>query len=217
MCIRDSNGLVAAITLARAGWRVRVVEAAARAGGGLRTEELIEPGVRHDVCSAIHPLGIASPALRALPLTEHGVEWIQPDLPLAHPLDGGRAALLHRSVAETTAGLGPDAPAYERLFGPMVAAGARRGLDDAHPPAGAGQRDGGDEAVGSGADDDGVEVGIATGARAVEGPRVGRRRRSIVRQVIQHARPSARATTEHGRGRHYDRRGRGSRPGSGKW
>ena len=117
------NGLVAAITLARAGWRVRVVEAAPRAGGGLRTEELIEPGVRHDVCSAIHPLGIASPALRALPLTEHGVEWIQPDLPLAHPLDGGRAALLHRSVAETTAGLGPDAPAYERLFGPMVAAG----------------------------------------------------------------------------------------------
>ena len=122
------NGLVAAITLARAGWDVTVFEAAARPGGGTRTEELTLPGVLHDVCSAIHPLAVGSPAFREiadsdLPLREHGLEWIQSDVPLAHPLDGGRAAVLHRSVDETADGLGRDAKAYRRLFGPFVEAG----------------------------------------------------------------------------------------------
>ena len=82
----------------------------------------------HDVCSAIHPLAVGSPAFRAiaesdLPLRDHGLEWIQSDVPLAHPLDGGRAAVLHRSVDETADGLGTDAKAYHRLFGPFVDAG----------------------------------------------------------------------------------------------
>lgn len=117
------NGLVAAVTLAGAGWRVLVVEAADRPGGGMRSAELTLPGVVHDVCSAIHPLGIGSPALRDLPLEEHGLEWVHPDVPLAHALQGGRAALLHRSVDETAAGLGVDGPSYRRLFSPLVRAG----------------------------------------------------------------------------------------------
>ena len=122
------NGLVAAITLARAGWDVTVFEAASRPGGGTRTEELTLPGVLHDVCSAIHPLAVGSPAFREIaasdtPLEAHGLEWIHPEVPVAHPLDGGRAALLHRSVAETADGLGVDAKAYRRLFGPFVDAG----------------------------------------------------------------------------------------------
>ena len=122
------NGLVAAITLARAGWQVTVFEAAARPGGGTRTEELTLPGVLHDVCSAIHPLAVGSPVFREIaasdtPLTGHGLEWIYSDAPVAHPLDGGRAALLHRSVDDTADGLGADAKAYHRLFGPFVDAG----------------------------------------------------------------------------------------------
>ena len=117
------NGLVAAITLAGAGWNVTVLEAAHRPGGGTRSEELTLPGVIHDVCSAIHPLGLASPALRSLPLGEHGLAWVQPDVPLAHPLDGGRVALLHRSVEDTAAALGPDASAYRKLFDPFVRSG----------------------------------------------------------------------------------------------
>jgi phytoene dehydrogenase-like protein len=81
------NGLAAAIVLARAGLDVVVHEAAAQIGGGMRTEELTLPGFRHDVCSAIHPLAVASPAFRGL-----DVEWIRSPRPLAHPLDGGRPA-----------------------------------------------------------------------------------------------------------------------------
>ncbi len=117
------NGLVAAITLASAGWRVVVFEAASRPGGGTRSMELTLPGVVHDVCSAIHPLGLASPALRALPLADHGLEWVHPDVPLAHPLDGGRVALLHRSVAATAVGLGADGAAYRKLIEPFVRSG----------------------------------------------------------------------------------------------
>ena len=117
------NGLVAAITLAGAGWNVTVLEAASRPGGGTRSEELTLPGVVHDVCSAIHPLGLASPALRSLPLGEHGLEWVHPDVPLAHPLDDGRVALLHRSVEDTATALGPDASAYRKLLGPFVRSG----------------------------------------------------------------------------------------------
>lgn len=114
------NGLVAAVTLARAGWRVLVVEAQSRPGGGTRSEALTLPGVVHDVCSAIHPLALGSRALRELPLADHGLEWVHPEMPLVHPLDGGRAAVLHRSVEETAAGLGSDAAAYQRLVGPLV-------------------------------------------------------------------------------------------------
>jgi phytoene dehydrogenase-like protein len=113
------NGLAAAAFLARAGRSVLVVESGATLGGGARTAELTLPGFRHDVCSAIHPLAVMSPFLASLPLREHGLEWIHPDVPAAHPLDGGRAAVLHRSVEATAAGLGADGPAWRRLFGPI--------------------------------------------------------------------------------------------------
>ena len=86
------NGLAAAIVLARAGRSVRVLEAADTVGGGMRTAELTLPGFRHDVCSAIHPGAVGSPFLRSLPLEEHGLEWIHPPAPLAHPFDDGTAA-----------------------------------------------------------------------------------------------------------------------------
>ena len=114
------NGLAAAIVLARAGRSVLVLEGRDTIGGGLRTEELTLPGFRHDTCSAIHPLGIASPFMRSVPLAEHGVEWIQPPSPLAHPLDDGSAVLLERSLAETAAGLGEDGRAWRHLFEPLV-------------------------------------------------------------------------------------------------
>ena len=114
------NGLVAAVTLARAGWRVLVVEAQAQPGGGMRSEELTLPGFVHDVCSAIHPLALSSKAFRDLPLAEHGLEWVHPEVPFAHPLDGGRAALTYRSVEETAIRLGADAATYRRLIGPLV-------------------------------------------------------------------------------------------------
>jgi phytoene dehydrogenase-like protein len=114
------NGLAAAISLARAGVSVRVLEAADVVGGGMRTEELTLPGYAHDVCSAIHPLGVASPFFRTVPLTELGVEWIESPAALAHPFDGGTAALLERSVEETGATLGDDARRYARIFGPLA-------------------------------------------------------------------------------------------------
>ncbi len=114
------NGLVAGITLARAGWAVTCFETSTTIGGGTRSAELTSPGFVHDVCAAIHPLALASPALTDLPLGDHGLEWIHPSAPLAHPLDGGRAAILERSVADTAHGLGNDGRAYERLFGPLV-------------------------------------------------------------------------------------------------
>jgi len=114
------NGLAAAITLARQGLSVLVLEARETVGGGTRSAELSLPGFIHDVCSAVHPLGMASPFFRTIPLEELGLEWIQPELPLAHPLDNG-AVVLHRSLEETAAGLGRDGPAYRRLMKPLVA------------------------------------------------------------------------------------------------
>jgi phytoene dehydrogenase-like protein len=119
------NGLAAAITMARAGRSVLVVEAADTVGGGTRSAELTRPGFVHDVCSAIVPLATASPFFQELPLAEHGLELVQPDAPLAHPLDDGTAVMLERSVAATAAELGPDARAYERLMGPLVERGER--------------------------------------------------------------------------------------------
>jgi phytoene dehydrogenase-like protein len=113
------NGLAAAVTLAQAGVRVTVLEAADRIGGGTRSGELTLPGLLHDECSAFHPTGAGSPFLRALPLAEHGLRWRWPPLQLAHPLDGGRAGVLHRSIVDTAAGLGPDGPSWRRLFGPI--------------------------------------------------------------------------------------------------
>lgn len=114
------NGLAAAITLAQAGWKVMLVEAGETIGGGTRTDQGTLPGFRHDVCSAIHPLGMGSPYFRTLPLGEHGLEWIQPEIPLAHPLDGGRAAVLHQSLEQTALELGPDGLNYKRLMAPLV-------------------------------------------------------------------------------------------------
>jgi phytoene dehydrogenase-like protein len=116
------NGLVAAITIARTGRQVLVVEGAATYGGGVRSAELTEPGFVHDVCSAIHPLGMAAVALRTLPLDRHGLRWIQPAAPLAHPLDE-RTVLLHRSLGATADGLGADGRTWARLFGPVVDGG----------------------------------------------------------------------------------------------
>ncbi|HZD05930.1 MAG TPA: NAD(P)/FAD-dependent oxidoreductase, partial [Longimicrobiales bacterium] len=114
------NGLAAAITLAREGHTVQVVEAADQVGGGLRSAELTGPGLTHDICSTIHALGAGSPFFRSLPLEEHGLEWVHPDLPLAHPLDAHRAILLHRSVEETAVGLGADGDEYRRLIGSVT-------------------------------------------------------------------------------------------------
>ncbi len=114
------NGLAAAITLARAGREVVVYEAADRPGGGCRTSELTLPGVRHDVCSAVHPLGIASPFFRSIDLQARGVRWIQPGAPLAHPLDGRPAVIVERTVEATAERLGQDGAAWRRLFGPLV-------------------------------------------------------------------------------------------------
>jgi phytoene dehydrogenase-like protein len=114
------NGLAAAIALARAGRRVTVYEGAVEVGGGCRSEELTLPGFVHDTCSTVHALAAMSPFLRALPLAEHGLELVQPEAPLAHPLDDGTAVMLERSVERTASGLGPDADAYRRLFAPLV-------------------------------------------------------------------------------------------------
>jgi len=114
------NGLAAAITLARQGWRVLVLEARENIGGGMRTSEVTLPGFRHDICSAIHPLGMGSPFFRDLPLAEYGLRWIQPDLPLAHPFDDGSAAAVYQSLERTAEGLGPDGGRYRQLFSSLV-------------------------------------------------------------------------------------------------
>jgi len=114
------NGLSAAITLAEAGCRVLVREAADTIGGGTRTLPLTLPGFRHDICSAIHPLGIGSPFFRRLDLTRYGLEWIQPPAALAHPFEDGSTVILYRDLAATSATLGSDGDGYRRLMAPLV-------------------------------------------------------------------------------------------------
>jgi phytoene dehydrogenase-like protein len=114
------NGLSAAITLARAGLSVLVLEARDSIGGGTRTAELTLPGFKHDVCSAIQPLSLASPFFRDTPLSEYGVRWVFPPGEVAHPLDNEPAVLLERSVEATAARLGVDEKAYVRLMWPLV-------------------------------------------------------------------------------------------------
>jgi phytoene dehydrogenase-like protein len=116
------NGLAAAITMAQHGKSVVVYEAQEEIGGAARSAELTLPGFTHDVCSSVYPLGIGSPFFRALPLAQHGLEWIQPPAALAHPFDDGTAVTLERSVDTTAAELGADEPTYRRLMVPLVAA-----------------------------------------------------------------------------------------------
>ncbi|HTQ53612.1 MAG TPA: NAD(P)/FAD-dependent oxidoreductase [Bryobacteraceae bacterium] len=114
------NGLTAAIILAKAGLRTTVYEAQPTVGGGTRSAALTLPGFVHDVCSAVHPWAVSSPAFSAFPLAEHGLEWIQPPLPLAHPLDDGSAAIMAQSLDETCDRLGADGRRYRRAIEPLV-------------------------------------------------------------------------------------------------
>ncbi len=114
------NGLAAAVELARNGRSVAVLEAEETIGGAVRSAEVTLPGFIHDLGSAIHPLGFASPFFKSLPLEEHGLEWVHPPAPLAHPFDDGTAAVLERLVAATAERLGPDAHAYRKLMQPLA-------------------------------------------------------------------------------------------------
>ncbi|MDD5094800.1 MAG: NAD(P)/FAD-dependent oxidoreductase [Dehalococcoidia bacterium] len=127
------NGLAAAITLARSGRSVLVVEAKDKIGGGMRSSELTLPGFVHDVCSAVHPMGVASPFFRSLDLASHGLEWVHSPASLAHPLDDGAAVLLEHSVDATAQTLGTDAKRYSRLMKPL-AENWDKLLDDALGP-----------------------------------------------------------------------------------
>jgi len=102
-----------------------VLEGRSTIGGGTRSAEITLPGFVHDLGSAIHPLGYASPFFRPLPLEDHGLEWVHPPAPLAHPFDDGTAAVLERSIETTAATLGPDATAYRRLMEPISADASR--------------------------------------------------------------------------------------------
>ncbi|ORL28686.1 FAD-dependent oxidoreductase [Prescottella equi] len=114
------NGLAAAVTLALRGVRVTVYEAADTIGGGTRTTERLAPGLLHDDCSAVHPMGVASPFFRSLDLAAHGLEWCHPEIDLAHPLDDAVAAVFVRSLEQTAGRLGPDNRAWAKLFGPIA-------------------------------------------------------------------------------------------------
>ena len=117
------NGLAAAVILARAGLRVRLYERESTIGGGARTAELTLPGFLHDVCSAVHPMALASPFFREFGLVDH-IELKVPALSYAHPLDGGRAGIAYRDLAATVSSLGRDGAAYRRLVGPLASRAA---------------------------------------------------------------------------------------------
>src|SRR6266850_5792419 len=108
------NGLAAAIRLAQEKLSVLVLEANTTIGGGARSAELTLPGFTHDICSAVHPFGIASPFWRTLPLAAHGLEWLQPSAMLGHPFDDGTAVVVDRSLEATASSLGRDEGAYKR-------------------------------------------------------------------------------------------------------
>lgn len=115
------NGLAAAIRLAQHRLSVLVLEANSTVGGSARSAELTLPGFTHDLCSAIHPLGLGSPFFRQLSLEKYGLSWIHPEVPLAHPLENGQVVVLRKSLSETAAELGGDKSAYEQLMSPMIA------------------------------------------------------------------------------------------------
>ncbi|MDE1675125.1 phytoene desaturase family protein [Nocardia gipuzkoensis] len=127
------NGLAAAITLARAGLDVTVLEGADEIGGGTRTSEAIVPGLLHDHCSAIHPMAVGSPFLRSLDLERYGLSWAWPEIDCVHPLDDGTAGVLVRSVRETAAGLGADGRAWRLLFERTAAGYDRMSADIMRP------------------------------------------------------------------------------------
>ena len=114
------NGLAAAITIARAGHPVVLLERLDTIGGGVRSAERTLPGFVHDVCSAIHPFGRISPFFAGLDLARHGLDWVEPPYSLAHPLDDGTAVLVERDVDATASQLGEDADAYRSTFGPLA-------------------------------------------------------------------------------------------------
>lgn len=114
------NGLSAGIFLAQKGLKVLIVEAAETVGGGTRTAELTLPGFHHDVCSAVHPMGVLSPYFQELNLEQYGLEWIYPKVSVAHPLDGEDAVILSKSVEETATNLGIDGKVYRRLMQPLT-------------------------------------------------------------------------------------------------
>jgi phytoene dehydrogenase-like protein len=114
------NGLAAAIELARAGRSVTLYEANPTLGGGASSEALTLPGFIHDRCSAVHPLALGSPFFRQLPLARHGLEWIQPPVPVAHPLDDGTAVVIERDIAATASGVGQDGRAWRRVVGDLA-------------------------------------------------------------------------------------------------
>jgi phytoene dehydrogenase-like protein len=113
------NGLAAAAVMARAGLSVELFEAGKTIGGGARTSELMQPGHFHDICSAVHPMAVASPFFKAFELSRR-VNLVTPELSYGSPLDGGRAALAYRSLERTVDGLGRDGNAYRRLMAPLV-------------------------------------------------------------------------------------------------
>jgi phytoene dehydrogenase-like protein len=114
------NGLAAAVTLQLAGLSVLIIEGKPTIGGGLRTAELTLPGFRHDVCSAIHPLAIASPFFSSLPLKAFGLDFLSPIFSAAHPFDDGKVALLDSAIENTARFLGRDGKAYAKIVKPLV-------------------------------------------------------------------------------------------------
>jgi phytoene dehydrogenase-like protein len=114
------NGLSAAITMQKAGLSVLLIEAKDKIGGGMRTEEFTLPGFHHDICSAIHPLGLGSPFFNSLPLNKLGVEWVNPPIPAAHPFSDGSTAVLYHSLEKTMESLQEDGQAYKRIISPLT-------------------------------------------------------------------------------------------------
>ncbi|RYG01854.1 MAG: NAD(P)/FAD-dependent oxidoreductase, partial [Chitinophagaceae bacterium] len=114
------NGLAAAIVLQQAGKKVLIVEAKETVGGGLRTAELTIPGFKHDICSAIHPMAANSPYFRTLPLEEHGLKFVYPEVAATHPLANGEAGVLYNSLDLTAQSLGEDADTYKKIVGSVV-------------------------------------------------------------------------------------------------
>lgn len=114
------NGFAAAITLQRQGLSTLLIEGADKVGGGLRTEELTLEGYKHDVCSAIHPMALSSAFFQSIPLADYGLKFIQPTIPVAHPLDNGEAGILYKDIFETARELGRDEKTYLRLLNPLV-------------------------------------------------------------------------------------------------
>ena len=174
------NGLSAAVVLARAGWKVRVIEARETVGGGARTAELTRPGFQHDVCSAIYPLTVGSPYLSTLPLGEHGLRWIQPPVALAHPLDDGTAAVMaHGDFAATG-----RASASPRTLWPGASSAADRGRMGA-----AGVRDPGASALPASSFSHGAlrPLGAALGGGAARSRFRGPRARALFAGLAGHS------------------------------